>query len=256
MTEGYNRREFLAAAMGFSAAESLEAAAKKRSAPEKPHHKTPLELQHEQAKADGLSYLQNEEELKDMVHNHLLVELPHDHHITFDPYLSAEGKFKKGNTEYRKYKRNYCRPWTKDFLNDLAQDYFKKFPQASHPLVVTSAVRPVDVQNYIINEGLSKTAVAKSVHPTGATVDLAYGQVTKKKLDGTVKTQQIKVNGKPQWVAEIAYPGIPLKQKEWLYEQLNKLEKQKLLLVRTEKGEPVFHFIVAKKYSEWRKTNR
>lgn len=256
MPEELSRREFLQGLVGLGAVESAEAQARKSKSTEKrAHRKTPLERQYDMAKADNLSYIQDEKQMKDFKDKGLLVELPHDKHIIYDPYLSKEGKFKINGEKHRKYKRHYCRPWVKDFLNDLAQDYSKQFPGA-RPLVVTSAVRPQDTQDYILDQGISNTAVAKSVHSTGATVDLAYGLVTKKTLDGRAETEKIKVNGQERIVAKIEYPGITAEEKKWLFGYLNEKERKGLLLVRTERGEPVFHFIVAKKYDEWRKKNR
>jgi len=278
---GISRRSFLRAGLGFFASATEMVAAQKskkksgsaaKKSPQKesfPHQRkgqekripgpTPLELQHRMARSDGLEYLGNEQALKNMVgKEHSLVELPKNSKIIYDPYLSEEGEFKlEGKKEkYRKYKRHYCRPWTKEFLEDLAEYYFHDSPKPERPLVVTSAVRPQDFQDYMRAEKISNTAVKNSVHATGATVDIAYGMVSKKMINGKPETYEVKTEqGKKLFVKE-RYPAITPKQKDNLYKYLNDLERKGLLLVRTEINERVFHVIVAKKYSEWRKSRQ
>src|SRR5205807_9163033 len=78
---------------------------------------------------DDLERIQDDAQLEELTRNGELVGLPQNQFMGVDPKLPEE--------------RRFCRPWTKNFLDDLGQKYFSQFRQ---PLQVNSAVRTVEVQ--------------------------------------------------------------------------------------------------------------
>ncbi|MCL5666733.1 MAG: DUF5715 family protein [Patescibacteria group bacterium] len=193
-----------------------------------------------------------------------LVELPKGKHLRADPYLGAEGNFtyqaatgkgkKKRTLELkgRKYRRDYCAQWTAQFLQDLAQDYGKEFPEGP-ALVVSSAVRPNDVQADLRGRIQNKNASRRSVHPTGAAIDLNWGRLFKRKLDGTAiwqKDSQGNIrrdrHGNP--FPEILQEELPLPQRRWVEGRLILLKKIGLIEPEQEGSQPCYHIMVPKAY--------
>jgi hypothetical protein len=246
-----SRREFLAGMMGFIAgAEELDAANKKKgdSKSKKPNplsgSKNSMERQRGFAEQGDLSYLQSEAELKEFVKKGLLVPLPKNQNITYDPYLALEGNYTVGKKNKRKYNRAYCRPFVKKFLEDLSRDYKAKFPNAQ-PLMVTSAVRPADVQRDLLKS--NPNASKQSLHLTGAVIDIVYGPALERKLDGSLV---LELNPKTKEKApKTIHKNISEEQKKWIADRLKSLEQnQKTIEATLERVEPCFHIMVSKKY--------
>src|ERR1700722_10204487 len=76
-----------------------------------------------------LPRIQDEAELEQLIARQELVPIVASQTLRFDPRLDPD--------------RRYCRPWTRDFLDDLSEAYYQQFHS---PIQVNSAVRTVLVQ--------------------------------------------------------------------------------------------------------------
>jgi Family of unknown function (DUF5715) len=114
--------------------------------------------------------------------------------------------------------RRYCRPWTRDFLQDLSQAYFDVFHA---PLMVNSLVRTASQQmtlrrhNRFAAPAFGDTA---STHLAGVAVDLSRR-------------------------------GLSNTQYQWIRSYLQPLQ-QKGLVNPIEERQPVLHVVVFDKYSD------
>lgn len=111
--------------------------------------------QNQRAKAEGLSRIRSDWQLRKMKRAKLLVPLPSGERLLVDRRIPA--------------KLRYCRPWTKQFLLDLARDYNEQFRSAS-PLQVNSAVRTERYQTVL--RTYNANAAKESSHVVGSTVDI------------------------------------------------------------------------------------
>ena len=110
------------------------------------------------ADVEGLSRIQNEAQIREMLVEGSLVALPVGATLAVDPRLPAN--------------RRYCRPWTADFLANISRAHDDLFHR---PLQVTSAVRTVEFQRHLerINANAAPaTGDTASPHLTGATIDI------------------------------------------------------------------------------------
>lgn len=126
-------------------------------------------LMRQNEKTDELERIQDDDQLNDLVQNGALVELPND--TTVDVAGNLPGN------------RRFCRAWTKTFVSDFARDYYDQFHQ---PLVVTSAVRTVQVQKKLRRHNHNAADIdgdLASPHLTGATIDIGKRGMTKKQLE-------------------------------------------------------------------------
>lgn len=115
--------------------------------------------QNEVADRDGLTRIQNDDDLLDMRDKGLLVSLPMSAALEVDPRLPDN--------------RRYCRPWTARFLVNLARAHYARFHT---PLQVNSAVRTVEFQEHLIHingNAAPADGDTASPHLTGQAVDLA-----------------------------------------------------------------------------------
>jgi hypothetical protein len=120
--------------------------------------------QNEIADRDGLTRIQNEDDLDRMRRDGLLVSLPTDPGLQIDLRLPAN--------------RRYCRPWTAFFLAQLSREYYARFHT---PLFVTSAVRTVEVQQHLLRINGNAAPVdgdTASPHLTGQAIDIAKHGLT------------------------------------------------------------------------------
>ncbi len=126
-------------------------------APMKGSHEI-LRRQNVIADAEGLSRVQDDDDLEDMRASKLLVAIPRAQGIQTDERLPAN--------------RRFCRPWTAQFLVALAKAHYAKF---HHALQVNSAVRTVEFQERLIRtNGNAAPAEGETASPhlTGQAVDL------------------------------------------------------------------------------------
>ena len=113
--------------------------------------------------------------------------------------------------------RRYCRPWTRDFLQDFSGAYFSEFHS---PLQITSLVRTVEQQhrlrrwNRFAAPEVGDTA---STHLTGVTFDMSRR-------------------------------GLTFEQYEWIRNYLLPLQAQGMV-DPIEERQPVLHVVVSNKYS-------
>jgi len=78
--------------------------------------------------------------------------------------------------------RRYCRPWTRDFVQDLAETYYREFHAQ---IQVNSAVRTVKVQKKLRRHNRNAAPVdgdTASSHLAGITVDLQRRGMTKEQM--------------------------------------------------------------------------
>jgi len=117
---------------------------------------------------DGLERIQDEDDLQDRIAHNFLVPVP----------TSADLGINQDLPETHRY----CRPWTAQFLADLAREHATRF---QHPLEVSSAVRTVAYQKKL--ERINGNAAAAegdiaSPHLTGATIDIAKTGMTRDEI--------------------------------------------------------------------------
>ena len=113
--------------------------------------------------------------------------------------------------------RRYCRPWTRDFLQDLSQAYYDEFHA---PLQVNSLVRTADQQAYLRRHNRFAAPAfgdTASTHLAGVAVDLSRR-------------------------------GLTNTQYQWIRGYLQPLQ-QKGMVDPIEERQPVLHVVVFEKYS-------
>ena len=123
-----------------------------------------LERQNQRLDAEGLQRVEDESDLEYRIARKLLVPLPISGRLAVNPGLPVE--------------RRYCRPWTAEFLTDMARMHESVFHR---PVLVDSAVRTVDYQRHLISFNANAAPAEGDVaspHETGATVDIAKRGMT------------------------------------------------------------------------------
>ncbi|MHB1938283.1 MAG: DUF5715 family protein [Acidobacteriaceae bacterium] len=156
------------------------------------------------ADVEGLSRIENDAQLSAMVHSGDLVALPTSPGLAIDPRLPLN--------------RRYCRPWTAQFLGNLARAHQEIFGQ---PLQLTSAVRTVSFQRHLARYNGNAAATSgdtASPHLTGQAIDL----------------------GKK---------GMSLKEIAWMRTVLGQLQASGKLDVEEEFEQACFHISVYKTYA-------
>ena len=154
-----------------------------------------------------LPRIQDDDELEQLKASEQLVPIVAGQSLRFDPRLNPD--------------RRYCRPWTRDFVDDLSEAYYKEFHSQ---IQVTSAVRTVKIQKKLRrhnrNAAPEKGELASS-HLAGITVDLQRRGMTR---------QQV------QWVETYMLP----------------LKNLGLIEPEEERHQWVFHVMVSDRYTDWR----
>jgi hypothetical protein len=127
-----------------------------------------LARQNTMADSEGLERILDEDDLADRIAQKLLVPVPASASLVVNGNLPENHK--------------YCRPWTADFLTNLAKAHADKF---GHPLEVSSAVRTVEYQKHLmLTNGNAAAAEGDIVSPhlTGATIDIAKAGMNRAEL--------------------------------------------------------------------------
>jgi len=154
-----------------------------------------------------LPRIQNQAELDQLIARQELVPIVAGQTLRFDPRLDPD--------------RRYCRPWTRDFLDDLSEAYYERFHS---PIQVNSAVRTVQVQKKLRrhnrNAAPEKGETASS-HLAGITVD-------------------------------IQRRGMSKQQVAWMEQYLMPLRDQGLVEPEEERHQWVFHVAVSGRYADLR----
>lgn len=174
----------------------------------RPSHESLLR-QNEEIDRLELPRIQDEAELQQLIASEDLVPLPEGQTVRVDRRLDAD--------------RRYCRPWTRDFLEDLSDAYYKQF---HNQIQVNSAVRTVLVQKKLRrhnrNAAPEKGDTASS-HLAGITVDIQRRGMTR---------EQVKF---------VEQYMLPLKS-------LGLIEPEE------ERHQWVFHVAVSGRYADWRES--
>jgi hypothetical protein len=163
-----------------------------------------LERQNTRLDDDGLERILDEADLSSRIDHKLLVPLPASAALTVNPNLTENHR--------------YCRPWTAQFLADLARAHETAFHR---PIQVNSAVRTVEYQKRLMaSNGNAAPAEGDIVSPhlSGATVD-------------------------------IAKEGLSRQEMVWMRRQLLGLEQAGKIDVEEEFEQACFHITVYKSYS-------
>jgi hypothetical protein len=163
-------------------------------------------VQNARADADNLSRMQNVSMIQRFVRSGYLVPVPESTrhyylHGIPDPY-------------------QYCRPWTKLFLDRLSSQYYAKFRTR---LRVSSMVRTVGRQMKLArwnSNAADATGALQSSHLTGATIDISK--------------------------RDMSPAG-----RRWMRDVLYSLRKQGYLYAIEEFHEPVFHVMVYASYPQY-----
>jgi hypothetical protein len=118
-----------------------------------------LVRQNQRTEADGLTRIENDEQLNQLRRDKALVAIPVSAALRVNEALPVN--------------RRYCRPWTAEFLADLARAHAARFRRS---LQVNSAVRTVEYQRSLMrvngNAAPAEGDIA-SPHLTGAVIDIA-----------------------------------------------------------------------------------
>jgi hypothetical protein len=119
--------------------------------------------------------------------------------------------------------RRYCRPWTRDFVDDLSQAYYNRFHDK---IQVNSAVRTVKVQRKLRRHNRNAAPAegdTASSHLAGVTVDLQRRGLSKEEI-------------------------------RWMEHYLFYMKALGLVEPEEERRHWCFHIMVSGHYSEWRET--
>jgi hypothetical protein len=127
-----------------------------------------LVRQNERSEEENLERIENDRDLEDRITRGSLVRVPESSALAVNSALPDN--------------RRYCRPWTADFLTDLARSHRSQFHT---PLMVSSAVRTVEYQMRLMRiNGNAADAEGDIVSPhlTGATIDIAKSGLSRREL--------------------------------------------------------------------------
>jgi len=117
--------------------------------------------------------------------------------------------------------RNYCRSWTRQFLEDLSEAYYREFRK---PIQVTSAVRTVEQQKKLRRTNRNAAPIegeTASSHLAGLTID-------------------------------IGKKGMSRKQRKWINAYLLPLQQRGIIEAAEERRQACYHIMVSERYMEYR----
>lgn len=172
----------------------------------RPSHESLLR-QNEEIDRLELPRIADDDELEALKSRELLVPINQSEFLRFDPRLDPS--------------RRYCRPWTRDFLEDVSQAYYHRFHQQ---IQVNSAVRTVLVQRKLRRHNRNaapERGETASSHLAGLTVDLQRR-------------------------------GMSRDQVRFMERYLFYLRALGLVEPEEERRQWVFHVMVSDRYADWR----
>jgi len=172
----------------------------------RPSHESLLRQNEEIDRLD-LPRIQDDDELEALIATEALVPIRTGQTLRVDPRLDP--------------KRRYCRPWTRDFMEDLSQAYYRRFHDQ---IQVNSAVRTVKVQKKLRRHNRNAAPAegdTASSHLAGLTVDLQRR-------------------------------GMSKEQVHFVERYLFYLRALGLVEPEEERRQWVFHVMVSERYSTWR----
>jgi Family of unknown function (DUF5715) len=172
----------------------------------RPSHESLL-LQNAEIDRLNLPRIRDDKELQRLIANEELVAIVPSESLRIQPSLDPA--------------RRFCRPWTRDFVEDISAAYYKEFHQQ---IQVNSAVRTVLVQKKLRrhnrNAAPEKGETASS-HLAGLTVDLQRRGMTKAQV-------------------------------KWIEEYMRPLKEMGVIEPEEERRQWCFHIMVGGSYSQWR----
>ncbi len=174
----------------------------------RPSHDSLLR-QNEEIDRLELPRIADDDELQQLKARQDLVEIPATQTLRFDPRLDPT--------------RRYCRPWTRDFVEDLSEAYYRRFHDQ---IQVNSAVRTVRIQHKLRRHNRNAApeyGETASSHLAGITVDLQRRGMTKQEV-------------------------------RFVESYLFYLRALGLVEPEEERHQWVFHVMVSDHYGEWRHT--
>jgi hypothetical protein len=174
----------------------------------RPSHESLL-IQNAEIDRLDLPRIQNDTELEALKGDGSLLEIRAGETLRFDPRLDPS--------------RRYCRPWTRDFVEDLSQAYYNRFHEQ---IQVNSAVRTVKIQKKLrrVNRNAAPAdGDTASSHLAGVTVDLQRR-------------------------------GLSKPQITWMEHYLFYMKALGLVEPEEERRHWCFHIMVSGLYSDWRQT--
>jgi hypothetical protein len=174
----------------------------------RPSHESLL-LQNAEINRLELPRIQDDNELEMLKSVGALVPIGAGETLRFDPRLDPS--------------RRFCRPWTRDFVEDLSMSYYARFHQQ---IQVNSAVRTVKGQKKLRRHNRNAAPAdgdTASSHLAGVTVDLQRRGMTKEEV-------------------------------RWMEHYLFYMKALGLVEPEEERHQWVFHIMVSGHYSEWRDT--
>jgi hypothetical protein len=168
-----------------------------------------LLLQNHEIDRMDLPRIQDDAELEQLKASEDLVPIEAGQSLRFDPHLDPD--------------RRYCRPWTREFLDDLSSAYYKQFHAQ---IQVNSAVRTVKVQ--------------KKLRRHNRNAAPAEGEIASSHLAGLT--------------VDIQRRGLSPAQIKWMQNYMLPLKEQGLIEPEEERHQWVFHVMVSGRYTEWRES--
>jgi hypothetical protein len=174
----------------------------------RPSHESLL-LQNAEVNRLDLPRIQDDKELEALKASGALLPIRAGEALRFDPRLDPS--------------RRYCRPWTRDFVEDVSLAYYNRFHEQ---IQVNSAVRTVKGQKKLRRHNRNAAPAegdTASSHLAGVTVDLQRR-------------------------------GMSKQQVRWMEHYLFYMKQLGLVEPEEERHQWVFHIMVSGHYSEWRDT--
>jgi hypothetical protein len=174
----------------------------------RPSHESLL-LQNAEIDRLELPRIQDDDELEALKASGALQPIIAGESLRFDPRLDPS--------------RRYCRPWTRDFVQDLSLAYYHRFHEQ---IQVNSAVRTVKVQKKLRRHNRNAAPAegdTASSHLAGLTVDLQRR-------------------------------GMTPDQIHWVERYLFYMKSLGLVEPEEERRQWVFHIMVSGHYADWRET--
>lgn len=168
-----------------------------------------LLLQNHEIDRMDLPRIQDDAELEQLKASEDLVQILAGPTLRFDPRLDPD--------------RRYCRPWTREFLDDLSSAYYKRFRAQ---IQVNSAVRTVKIQ--------------KKLRRHNRNAAPAEGEIASSHLAGIT--------------VDIQRRGLSREQIKWVQEYMKPLKELGLVEPEEERRQWVFHVMVSGRYTDWRES--
>ena len=156
-----------------------------------------------------LPRIADEDELELVIENEELVQLKESSSLKIAANL--------------KETRRYCKPWTRDFVQDFSQAFYDEFRK---PIQVNSAVRTIQQQKKLRRHNRNAGPIegeTASTHLAGISLD-------------------------------ISKRGLTAKQHKWVEQYFLPLKDKGLIDPIEERRQPVFHVVVFDRYTEWRES--